>query len=540
TPSEIVYLYDMTGGQLLTPTASPIRDDEEYRIRHGYGYTTFMHNTAGLSMNMNVFADKNDPVKVYSLNIKNNSDTDRSVVLYFYVDLVLGVDREVSAPYILTEMDIKNNIFYAKNSYTEDFKNNIGFISSSESIDSWTGDKTEFLGKGGSLKSPISAYGENLSCNVGAGYNPCGVISVNCTIATKSNKTVSFLFGQSEDYAKVIDLCGRYADPAGVTSSLEDVKRNHLEFLNKVRVNTPDDSFNTIMNGHLMYQNLICRMYARAAFYQSGGAYGFRDQLQDTLPLLYFDSSITREQIIRCCAHQFIEGDVLHWWHDEDGRGVRTKISDDLLWLPFVVSYYIKVTNDPSILKEKVFYIISDLLGEDEHESYKVPEVSDVCEDVYMHCKRAIEKGYTKGERGIALMGGGDWNDGMNTVGVEGKGESVWLTWFLITVMGEFVPIAQMRQEQGYADELKRRIEDYKEAVNKECWDGNWFVRAFSDDGTVLGSKNNTECMIDSISQSWSIISDGTGPERKNKAMESVAKYLVDKKERLVKLLTPP
>jgi cyclic beta-1,2-glucan synthetase len=539
-PSEIVYVYDMSSGRLCSPTALPVRDDEEYRIRHGYGYTTFLHNTAGLSMTMNLFADKNDPVKIYWLNIRNNTDATRSVVLYFYVDLVLGVDREVSAPYILTEMDIKNNIFYAKNSYTEDFKNHIAFIGCSETVDSWTGDKTEFIGKSGSLRSPISAYGVNLSCNVGAGYIPCGVISVNCTLQANSDKHIAFMFGQSDDYAKIIEMCSRYSDIANVAACFDEVKRHNMEFLNRVRVNTPDDSFNTIMNGHLMYQNLVCRMYARSAYYQSGGAYGFRDQLQDTLSLLYFDPSITREQIIRCCMHQFTEGDVLHWWHDEDGRGVRTKISDDLLWLPYVLSYYIKVTGDTSILKEKVYYIQSDLLGEKEHESYKIPEVSSVCEDVYMHCKRAIDKGYTKGERGIALMGGGDWNDGMNRVGIRGKGESVWLTWFLITVMREFIPIAIRTGDCDYAEELLKRIEEYKDAINRECWDGNWFVRAYCDDGSVIGSKNNSECMIDSISQSWAVISDGTDSERKHKAMESVAKYLVDKKERLVKLLTPP
>ncbi len=539
-PSETIFIYDVKTGRLITPTPAPIRDDDEYRIRHGYGYTNFLHNTSGLSLSMNVFADKFDPVKIYLLNIKNDSETDRSFVLYFYTDLVLGVDKEVSAPFLLSEMDIKNNIFYVKNSYTDDFKNHICFLSSSENIESWTGDKTEFIGKGGTLRSPISAYGENLSCNVGAGYNPCGVILVNITVKPKQNKSVTFILGESDDYTKIITMSKKYGNITNTVESLEDVKKTNIEFLNKVRVNTPDDSFNTIMNGHLIYQNLICRMYARAAFYQSGGAYGFRDQLQDSLPIMYYDSFITREHIIRSCMHQFEEGDVLHWWHDEDGRGVRTKISDDLLWLPYVTTKYVKTTGDYGILNEKVFYIKSDLLGKEDHESYKVPEVSTLCESVYLHCKKAIEKGYTKGEHGIALMGGGDWNDGMNTVGIEGRGESVWLTWFLIEVMKEFTHTAQKMNDLQYKDELECRILEYKEAVNKECWDGNWFVRAFFDDGTVLGSKNSSECMIDSISQSWAVISNATDDERKNRAMDSVSRYLVDKKERLVKLLTPP
>ena len=244
---EIVYVRHIKRTFVLTYGTS-VRDDEEYRIRHGYGYTTFLHNTAGLSMTMNLFADKNDPVKIYWLNIRNNTDATRSVVLYFYVDLVLGVDREVSAPYILTEMDIKNNIFYAKNSYTEDFKNHIAFIGCSETVDSWTGDKTEFIGKSGSLRSPISAYGVNLSCNVGAGYIPCGVISVNCTLQANSDKHIAFMFGQSDDYAKIIEMCSRYSDIANVAACFDEVKRHNMEFLNRVRVNTPDDSFNTIMN----------------------------------------------------------------------------------------------------------------------------------------------------------------------------------------------------------------------------------------------------------------------------------------------------
>jgi cyclic beta-1,2-glucan synthetase len=540
TPSEIIYIRDENTGEFFCPTPLPIRANKPYKIRHGFGYSTFEHNSYGMKQVMTVFASRQEPVKIYRLKMENASGKQRVFSLFFYVEWVLGVSRDQTAPYIVTKMDREANLFTAENTFNTEFKGRVAFISSSETIKSCTGDKGEFIGTKGHYGNPRGLMLKELSNNIGAALDPCGVIKVDIQIDSGEFKEVLFIIGQAENYETAVKISNVSRQLLSARAALDDVTSDWEKVLGQIQVDTPDETMNFLLNGWLLYQVLSCRIRARSAFYQSGGAYGFRDQLQDVMSLFNTMPDLCRRHILKCCSRQFKEGDVQHWWHDDSGKGVRTQITDDMLWLPFVTAAYIECTGDTGILEEEVAYLEAEELAPGEFERFFIPEISAEKESVYNHCIRAIERALRVGERGLPLIGRGDWNDGMDRVGWEGKGESVWLGWFIYKILKDFTPICELKGDTERAAAYKKRADRLLNNIEKNAWDGEWYLRAYFDNGQPLGSRLNSECRIDSISQSWGIISGGASDERAAKAMESLQKYLIKEEEQIIMLLTPP
>lgn len=536
--AEAIYIKDEITGKVMTPMSMGKKDCGIYRVRHGFGYSVFYHEEQGLGQELRVFTPLEEPLKVWELTLTNGTDQVRYLTLTYYVEWVLGVDRDQTNPYIVTAYNNENEYLTAKSIYNYDYRKHHAFIFSSEMITGYTSDRQEFLGPKGSVLKPQKLDGK-LSCNTGACYDPCGVIQVSVAVPAGESKTVLFALGESDDFELIDALRVKYRD---VTMALEERKkiRKHWEgLLGVIKVQTNDRAIDIMVNGWLLYQTLACRMNARAAFYQCGGAYGFRDQLQDGLAMLYAKPEILRNQILISASRQFEEGDVQHWWHPPTGVGVRTRITDDLLWLPYTTAAYIKSTGDHSILSERVAYIKGPVLNEDQHEIMFTPEKSDLDATVYEHCKQTIL--HTRlGPNGLPLMGGGDWNDGMNRVGIEGQGESVWLAWFFCTVLEEFIPVCHLADDLRFIAEIEILRKEIQKNIEDHAWDGEWYLRAFYDDGTKLGSKENDECRIDSISQSWSVISGAAQKERASGALLSAWKHLVKEEDGLSLLLAPP
>lgn len=537
--SEVLYLRDDNTGVYWTTTALPLRTDASYLIRHGQGYSVFDCFHHGIRTSQTMFVPLNVPVKIIKVNIKNYADQPRTLSLIYYVEWVLGVNREINAPFIKLEFDRENNCMLAYNSYNEEYPGRPAFISSSLPIHSYTSLRDEFIGLNGSYAQPDAMKAKNLSNRTGIYHDPSSVIQVKAELAPGENKDVVFLLGQGKDTNHVYQIIESINSMEQVDYALEEVKDFWDARLDVLKVSTPDQSMNLMLNRWLLYQTYACRILARTGFYQAGGAYGFRDQLQDSLALVYSEPEKMREQILLSAEHQFLEGDVQHWWHPPY-RGVRTRITDDLLFLPFVTTDYIEITGDYSILDELAGFLEDEPLKPDEHDRYSIPRVSEEKTCIYDHCVRAIEKAMKFGNHGLPLIGGGDWNDGMDKVGIKGRGESVWLGWFLYTVLNRFIPICLAREDVERAERYKKTAEELLSAIEGHGWDGGWYRRAFFDDGTPLGSESNAECRIDSISQSWSVISGGGRKERVHAAMRAVRHYLIDEEAGLIKLLSPP
>ena len=536
--SEAIYVLDEMSGEVMTPMSLGRRDRGTYRVRHGFGYSKFYHEELQIDQELTVFTPLNESLKLWNLKLTNHSDKVKYLSLTYYVEWVLGTQREQTSPYILTSYDNEHEFLYAKNLYTMNFQNNYAYLFSSEMIVGYTGNRNEFLGQKGSVLEPEGAE-IKLSGNTGVGLDPCGAVQVSVAIQPQESKTVLFGLGQNTSLEEISKIRNKYKDVEAAQRELLRVNAHWDQLLGTVSVKSDDRAIDILINGWLLYQSISCRIQARAAFYQCGGAYGYRDQLQDTLALLLTDSSILRRQILIACGRQFEEGDVQHWWHPPMGVGVRTKISDDLLWLPYCTAAYIKSTGDFGILKEPISYIKGPMLKEEQHDIMFIPEISDRKESVYEHCKKTIDR-TRLGEHGLPLMGGGDWNDGMNEVGIKGKGESVWLAWFFYTVLNEFIPLCEEEGDKDYGQKLEQIKKDLLHNIEENAWDGEWYLRAFYDDGTKLGSKENEECKIDSISQSWSVISNGAKEERAKAAIQSAWRYLVREEDALSLLLFPP
>ncbi len=536
--SEAIYIMDEITGEVMTPMSLGRNDRGVYRVRHGFGYSKFLHEEDMLDQELTVFVPLDETVKLWSLKLTNQSDKVKYLSLTYYVEWVLGTQREQTGPYILSYYDNEHEYLGAKNIYTMNFQNNNAFLFSNEMIVGYTGDRQEFIGSKGSMTEPRGAE-VKLTNNTGVCYDPCGAIQISVAVQPQESKTVIFGLGQSSSLNEMHRIRYKYKELAAAQRELDKVRAYWDKLLGTVQVKTKDRAIDILINGWLLYQSVSCRINARAGFYQCGGAYGYRDQLQDTLSLLLTDPGILRRQILIACSRQFEEGDVQHWWHPPIGIGVRTRISDDLLWLPYCTAAYIRSTGDAGILKEEVAYIKGPVLSEEQHEIMFTPEVSELTESVYQHCKKTIEK-TGLGEHGLPLIGGGDWNDGMNEVGIKGKGESVWLAWFFYTLLGEFIPLCYQEGDADYARELEQKREALLQSIEANTWDGEWYLRAFYDDGTKLGSKENDECRIDSISQSWSVISGGAKKERARTAMQSAWRYLVREEDALSLLLAPP
>ncbi len=536
--SEAIYILDEVSGVVMTPTSLGRADRGTYIVRHGFGYSRFLHEEEGVGQEMTVFTPLQDSLKLWMVKLTNHSDRLRYLRLTCYVEWVLGTQREHTNPYIRTSFDEVQQCLYANNIYKMSFEERTAFLFSSEAIIGFTGDRAEFLGQKDNLTEPQGVQ-MRLSKNIGVCLDPCGAIQISVIIPPGESKTVNFGLGECGDREELLRLRSQYSSVALAEQELEKVKAYWDRMLGTVQVKTKDTAVDYLLNGWLLYQTVACRINARAAFYQCGGAYGYRDQLQDALALVLTEPQALRNQILTACSRQFEEGDVQHWWHPPMGIGVRTKISDDLLWLPYCVTAYIKSTGDRSILREEVPYIRGPVLEEGQHSLMFVPEVSELSENVYEHCKKAIDR-TNLGIHGLPLMGGGDWNDGMDKVGIGGKGESVWLAWFYYTLLGEFIPVCREMQEHTYADELQMKQNALIGSIEEHAWDGEWYLRAYYDDGTKLGTKDSDECRIDSISQSWSVISGGADPARAKKAMHSAWSYLVREEESLSLLLYPP
>ena len=539
-PGEIVYLRDEDTGTVWSATPLPIRGREPYVIRHGQGYSVFEHTSHGISQELLLFAPLESPVKISLLRLRNRTNRKRKLTITLYNELVLGVLRESSAPYVITEIDKASGVIFARNPFNNEYSERIAFAATNETLSSATCDRREFVGRNGTLARPAALRRAKLANRDGAGLDPCAALQVTVELSPYEAREIIFLLGEEVSKEAAQSLVAEFTNPGNVNQAFEQVLHHWDTILGTIEVRTPDQALDTMLNRWLLYQTLSCRIWARSAFYQSGGAFGFRDQLQDVMALVYSSPAIARAQIVLASAHQFKEGDVQHWWHLPSGRGVRTRFSDDLLWLPFVTAFYVNVTGDDSVLDEVVPFLEQELLQPDEQEAYKQPSVSEESASVFEHCARAVDRSLAVGQHGLPLMGSGDWNDGMNRVGHEGKGESVWVGWFLYTILETFTPFCERRKETTRGGRYRKHQGKLKKALEEAGWDGDWYRRAYFDDGTPLGSVQTDECRIDSIVQSWSVISGAGEPYRQVRAMASVEEYLIRRGDGLVILFTPP
>ncbi|TGE36917.1 glycosyl transferase family 36 [Desulfosporosinus fructosivorans] len=538
---EALYLRDEQSGESWSVTASPKREKGSYTIRHGQGYSIFEHYSHGVKQSLRFFIPLEQPVKVIELQVTNTTNQDLSLSAIYYAEWVMGVARQLTAPYLVTDYDKERNIFYARNTFQEEFVGRIGFLSAlGAQITSYTGDRSEFIGRNGSLEDPMGLKLDLFSETVGAGLDPCCALQLKFTLAPGELKTITFLLGETENRQEAEKIVTSFEKPDMITETIEEVKKYWDELLGNVQVHTPDPAMNLLLNRWLLYQTVVCRVWARSALYQSGGAFGFRDQLQDVMALVYTTPEATRKQIILHCGHQFVEGDVQHWWHAETGKGIRTKFSDDLLWLPYVTAHYIERTGDTAILEETNVFLEDDHLKEDEDERYSIPRISDEQGTVYEHCLRAIERGLRFGEHGLPLIGSGDWNDGFSRIGIKGKGESVWLGWFLYLTLTRFSRLCDDHKDIERGTRYRRVAEELQQNMELHGWDGGWYRRAYFDDGTPLGSSQNMECQIDALAQSWSVLSGAAKPTRAQDAMLALEHYLWRKEDGVLLLLTPP
>ena len=539
-PGEIVYLRDEDTGAVWSATPLPIRQTAPYIIRHGQGYSVFEHTSHGVSQELLLFAPLDASVKISLLRLRNRTDRKRRLTVTLYNELVMGVQRTTSAPYVITEISQSPSTIFARNPFNNEFAQRVAFCATSETVSSATCDRKEFIGRNGTLSRPAALRRVNLDGRDGAGLDPCAALQITVELAPYEAREVIFMLGEAESREAAQSLVAEFVNPGNVNAAFEGVLRHWDSLLGAIEVRTPDGALDIMLNRWLLYQTLSCRIWARSAFYQSGGAFGFRDQLQDVMALVYSSPAIAREQILVASRHQFKEGDVQHWWHPPTGRGVRTRFSDDLLWLPFVTAFYISVTGDSSVLDEVVPFLEQPPLKPDEHEVYMQPEVSTVSAPVFDHCVLALDRSLPVGAHGLPLMGGGDWNDGMNRVGHLGKGESVWVGWFLYTTLTAFSPFCDQRKQKARGNRYRKHCENLKKALAENAWDGDWYRRAYFDDGTPLGSVQNDECRIDSIVQSWSVISGAAESYRSQRAMAAVEEYLIRRGDGLVILFTPP
>ncbi len=536
-PGEVFYIKDETAA-IWSLTALPIREEEAYTIRHGFGYSEFQHISHGITQKLVQFVPVEGAVKISILTLQNDCPEERSLDITYYLSPVMGVNPQETAMHLVSSQNHAGALLI-ENPYNRVFANQVCFMETSIAERTVTGDRKEFFGRG-KPDCPESLLKPGLSCTVGAGYDPCGAMQVGVRIAAKETVTLVFLLGMAADAEHVAILCDRFRTPDAAMKALAEVQAFWQEKLQVVQVSTPDPSMNIMLNGWLQYQVISCRLWARSGFYQAGGAFGFRDQLQDSLSIASGWPQLARDQILRHARHQFVEGDALHWWHEPAGKGTRTRMSDDFLWLPYVTAEYMRMTGDQDILKEELPFLTDERLKEGEDERYCTPHVTTETASLYEHGIRAIENALKFGERGLPLMGSGDWNDGMNKVGNLGKGESIWLGWFLCAVLDKWIPLVSESGDQERAVHYAVVRNSLVNALEEQGWDGNWYRRAYFDNGAVLGSANNRECKIDAIAQSWAVISGAGDPLRAAKAMNSLEDYLVMREEGLIKLLTPP
>jgi cellobiose phosphorylase len=540
TGGEAFYLRDEENGHFWSPTPLPCGGAMPYLTRHGFGYSVFEHTSGGIHSELWMYVDVQESVKFFMLKVRNGSGRTRRLSATGYVEWVLGDLQAKSAMHVVTGIDPESGALFARNAYNTEFEGRVAFFDVDDTGRTVTGDRTEFLGRNGTLKAPDALTRSRLSGRLGAGLDPCGAIQVPFDLADGQERVVIFRLGAGRDTEGASALALRLRTTGAARAALEKVRNYWQRSLGAVQISTPDKALNVLANGWLVYQVQACRLWARSGFYQSGGAFGFRDQLQDAMALVHTEPGLLREHLLRCAERQYREGDVQHWWHPPVGRGVRTRCSDDYLWLPLATCRYVQSTGDGSVLDENVHFIEGRPLNGSEESYYDLPARSSEAASLYEHCVRAITHGLRFGEHGLPLMGSGDWNDGMNLVGIEGKGESVWLGFFLYEVLTEFVELAGLHNDSAFAGKCTELAGQLRRDIGAHAWDGAWYLRAWFDDGTPLGSAANAECSIDSIAQSWSVLSGAGEPERSRQAMNAVDQRLVHRQEGLVQLLDPP
>jgi cyclic beta-1,2-glucan synthetase len=538
-PGEAIYLRDEETAEIWSPTPLPAGTDAPYLVRHGAGYSIFEHNAHGLRHELLLFVPKEEPLKIAHLKLENKWQRARRITVTYYAEWVLGVNRDQMAPYIIPEYENERRAILARNPYPVEFAERVAFLSASKEPHGLTTSRGEFLGRSGTYRRPAALDRVGLSGEIRAGEDPCAALQIHIDLEPGETQEVYFLIGQGQNRDETLRLIDTFCNSEAVYESFQEVTRNWDKLLGKVQVRTPDQAMDFILNRWLLYQGLACRIWGRSALYQSSGAIGFRDQLQDVMALFYSAPEIARQQIVSAARHQFEQGDVLHWWHPPSGRGVRTRHSDDLLWMPYVAAEYLTATGDRSVLEEQTPFMVAEELGQDEEDRYgEFPSTSKTY-NVYEHCLRAIRRASTSGSHGLPLIGTGDWNDGMNRVGAEGKGESIWLGWFLYSVLDRFIPICRMMDDDEQAQAYQRQAERLRAALHEHGWDGQWYLRAFYDNGDPLGASTSQECQIDAIAQSWAVLSNAGQDDRDRQAMQSVLDRLVQKEGQLVRLFIP-
>lgn len=538
---EAFYLRDEETGEFWSASPFPAPGNSPYITTHGFGYSKYQHIEKGIHSKMKVFIDKEWPVKFIVLKVENRSGRTRKFSATGFLEIILGDVRSKTNMHILSEYDNKNEALLFRNRYNPAFAERVSFFKVEGGSNlSFTTDRSEFIGRNRNLLNPQALNRKRLSGRVSSGMDTCAALQVSFELLDGEKKEIIFKIGNESNSLAVTNLIERFADPISIENSFKEVTDYWNEIIGAVQVATPDHSLNILANGWLTYQTIASRLFARSGFYQSGGAFGFRDQLQDVLSLMYTKPKLAREQILLNASRQFIEGDVQHWWHPPEGRGVRTHCSDDLLWMPFVVSKYLMATGDSAILKESIGYLESRLLHEGEDSLYDLPVSGNVKGSLYEHCIRAINHSLRFGKHGIPLIGSGDWNDGMDQVGNKGHGESVWLGFFLYDILVDFAKVAEEYGDTAFATICEKEAANLQSNIEAWAWDGEWYKRAWFDDGTPLGSKENEECKIDAISQSWSVLSSAAPPERRKIAMDSLNKYLVKRDIKIIQLLEPP
>jgi cellobiose phosphorylase len=537
---EAFYLRDEETGRFWSPTPLPAPGGGSYVSRHGFGYSVFEHDTAGIYSETTVYVATDAPVKFSVLKVRNDSGQARRLSVTGYVEWVLGDLRPKCAMHVTTEIDAATGALVARNPYNSEFPDRVAFFDVDETSRTVTGDRAEFVGRNGSLQQPAAMTRARLSGRVGAALDPCAAIQVGFELAPGQERQFVFRMGVGGGIDEARAHVTRFRGAAAARTALESVWNYWKRTLGAVRVETPDESINVLANGWLVYQTLACRFWARSGYYQSGGAFGFRDQLQDVMALLHAEPPLVRAHLLLCASRQFVEGDVQHWWHPPLGRGVRTRCSDDYLWLPLATCRYVFATGDTGILDETAPFLEGRMVNPEDESYYDLPGRSRESASLYEHCVRAVRHGFRFGEHGLPLIGSGDWNDGMNMVGIHGKGESIWLAFFLCEVLRQFARLARQRDDAAFAEECDAVGRQLRENIEQHGWDGAWYRRAYFDDGTPLGSASNAECRIDSIAQSWSVLSGAGNPARSRQAMDALDHHLVRRRDGLVQLLDPP
>ena len=537
---EAFYLRDEETGRFWSPSALPCRGTGPYVSRHGFGYSVFEHGEDGIASELTVYVDLDRPVKFAVLKVRNASGRPRRLSATGYVEWVLGDLRQKTSMHVVTEIDANSGALLARNAYNPEFAGQVAFFDVDDVTRTISGDRTEFIGRNGTLRQPAALERARLSGKVGAAMDPCAAIQVPFELADGASREIIFRLGVGRSTDDASRLVQRLRNPGTARAALEAVREYWQTTLGAVQIETPDRSLNVLSNGWLVYQTMACRVWGRSGHYQSGGAFGFRDQLQDVMALVHADPRLVREHLLLCASRQFLEGDVQHWWHPTSGRGVRTHCSDDYLWLPLAACRYVLCTGDSAILKEQVQFLDGRAVNPEEESYYDLPLRSLEAASLYQHCVRAILLGLRFGQHGLPLIGTGDWNDGMNLVGVQGKGESVWLGFFLHQVLTQFAGLARGENDAPFAERCEAEAARLRGNIEAHGWDGGWYRRAYFDDGTPLGSSGNAECQIDSIAQSWSVLSGAGAPKRSRRAMNALDQRLVRRDHALVQLLDPP